>query len=113
MALVIASPTCCCAFSSHFQSSPEVAQSCCSKKDSSKEHKSCACSIDKKRSSPEVDLNLATPVGVDLPLTPAPSNELFIATLPEAISFLKKWPPGGLPVPTHGSRLAVKCSYLI
>ncbi len=113
MALVIASPACCCAFTSHFQSPQAIARSCCSNNDSHKQHQSCSCSLDKKKSSPEADFNLAAPVGVDLPLAPAPSTELFLTTLPEAVAFLKKWPPGDLPIPTNGSRLAAKCSYLI
>ncbi len=113
MALVIANPACCCAFTSDSEVSEQIVKSCCPQKEGNKQHKSCACSIDKTKSSPEVDLNLPAPASIVLPLSASPSTEVFLPTLPEAVAFIAKWPPGRLPVATTRSRLAGKCSYLI
>ena len=116
MALVIANPACCCAFTSSHKNSEQPLKSCCSnnsKDDSNQDHKSCNCSIDKQQSSLETDFNLPAPVSADFQYSESPSADLFLPALPEAVAFLKKRPPGDLPVPTVGSRLAAKCSYLI
>ena len=116
MALVIANPACCCTFISHQAVSQQPSQSCCSgKKDPSqkKNDTPCTCSFAKEKAAPKADLFSPNPGTTILPLLANPSPETLLPILPEAVVFLKKWPPGDLPVPTCGSRLAAKCSYLI
>ncbi|MGJ8643057.1 MAG: hypothetical protein ACSHX9_06585 [Luteolibacter sp.] len=116
MALVIANPACCCTFTSHLAGSQQTSQSCCSgKKDPSQNQNDtpCTCSFAKEKAAPEADLFSPQPGSTILPPLANTSPDFSLPTLPEAVVFLKKWPPGDIPVPTHGSRLAAKCSYLI
>ncbi|MDP4624657.1 MAG: hypothetical protein NWT08_05895 [Akkermansiaceae bacterium] len=115
MALVIANPACCCAFKAHSDSTSQTSNSCCSGKtdpSKKKEDKSCTCSQAKEKTSPEkhlftVDLTFSL-------ITPEPiSTEIPLPKLSEAADFLAKWPPGRLPIPTVGNRLAINCTYLI
>ena len=112
MALVIANPACCCALTTPAQN---ASTSCCSGKsqDNDGDKHSCPCSIDKQKSTHEVDLNIPVPTGPELQVAASPAPATFLPKLPEAVSFLKKWPPGRIPLPTTGNRLAAKCSYLI
>ncbi len=116
LALAIANPACCCAFSPENQASQASGSCCPSGSQTKKDDKggSCTCSFAKEKAAPDTDLFKPNTSSSDFILLVAPcSDDDRISSLPEAVAFLAKWPPGRLPVPPVGTRLATKCSYLI
>lgn len=116
LALAIANPACCCAFSPENHAS-QASGSCCpsgSQKKKDNKGDSCTCSFVTEKAAPDTDLFKSNTSNSDFLLLVAPcSDDDRISSLPEAVTFLAKWPPGRLPVPPVGTRLATKCYYLI
>lgn len=118
LVLAIANPACCCSFEAHRGHSTTQNSSCCSgksKPSDDKDGKPCTCSLAKEKIAPEAKVFAVESSGSHpLPEIPElPATESIGSVFPETISFIKRWPPCRMPVPTTGSRLAAKCSYLI
>ncbi len=120
MALAIANPACCCALTGNSQNGSDSSRTCCvstqsSENDSKKQEKSCSCAFAKEKSALEHEAILPDlkPAQQLPPILANGDSRDLLPKLSQATTFLKKWPPGSLPVPTHAARLAAMCSYLI
>ena len=120
MALVIANPACCCAFGCGSQDEEAPVHSCCSGSQDSneepdQENKTCTCFLEKEKAKTESDFLLSGGNFSDLIPAPNPATDkaAFIPNIPVAVVFISKWPPGHLPIPSLGERLACRSSYLL
>lgn len=129
IALLIGNPMCCCAMSGLFAKDNQDEQkptprihSCCShsvefceEEEEPERPDSCPCFLEKERFLPASEtFSPPSEIGDEVTKTPQQGGSSFLLPhLSPVVSNLKKWPPGCLPIPPTGGRLALNCCYLL
>ena len=124
LALLIGNPMCCCAMATLYGADPdkEIAlpdHSCCcpsvEQDDQEEKPDSCPCFLKKVKSLPLTQTLFLNFTGDDemAKALLRTSSHFTRPHLSPVVSDLSKWPPGPLPTPSLGRRIALQCCYLL
>ncbi|MGJ8677048.1 MAG: hypothetical protein ACSHX0_06000 [Akkermansiaceae bacterium] len=123
LALLIGNPLCCCALALQISDADTPVHSCCAQQadpsnESEEEKKPCQCPCDKdgkalSETHEKVDAAPAKNLDPHHVWLLATEADLSLPRISTAAGHIAKWPPGRLPIPSMGERLASHCSYLL